>query len=143
MSDLPIRIMQMVQQLHNRGYTSIYLHSGLSPSGMYWRYSIGQLMTGYWPAYPTIISGSVSKEGETIWALDNSTVRLLTDGFESHFKDLLISKDPHTDYSKWYAKLLSGLEADEMLVFFADYGAKHQHHLASAPGYRGIKPHKK
>jgi len=138
MAHLPNRIMLMVQQLHERGYTSIYLYSGLSPSGMSWRYSIGQITDGRWPVYPNIISDSVSKEGNTVWAERNSTVELLTDGFEAYFKDQLLVIGRPSTYSIWYAKLLTELEPDEALVFFADYGGKHQELLKTAPGYKKL-----
>ncbi len=137
MSHLPYRIMHMIQQLHQRGYTDVYLYAGLAPSGMSWRYSIGQIQGGQWPVSPHLVSSGLSKNDHTAWADDNSTVELLTEGFENHFKPQLRKGSYPTVFTNWYAQLLSAIGTDDVLVFFADYGGKHQHWLSSAPGYKG------
>jgi len=133
---LPMRIMFMIKELHQRGYSSLYLYSGLSPSGMHWRYEIGQMVDGKWPNSPLIVKGSVQNTGEIKWAADNSTVELLADGFESYYKDLLNPKSQANAYTQWYAILIDGLNPNELLVFFADYGGKHEDLLKTAPNYR-------
>jgi hypothetical protein len=132
---LPMRIMLMIKELHNRGYSSIYLYSGLSPSGMHWRYEIGQMVNNQWPARPVIDKGSLQNTGEIRWAVDNSTVDLLADGFESYYKDILMNKEPPNAYTQWYANLIDGLNSNELLVFFADYGGAHEELLKTAPNY--------
>ena len=127
--------MHMIKELHLRGFSSVYLYSGLSPSGMHWRYEIGQMVNEQWPARPSWVNSSVQSEGTTIWAEDNSSVTLLAYGFQQQFKDRLIQNYQPTAYSQWYAELLAGLNEQELLVFFADYGGKHEHLLANAPGY--------
>ena len=96
---LPMRIMLMIKELHQRGYTSVYLYSGLSASGMHWRFEIGQLSNQQWPSSPSIIKGSLQNKGKTKWAVDNSTVDLLADGFESYYNDLLNPKGQTNDYT--------------------------------------------
>jgi len=135
MDILPIRIMKMIKELHQRGYTLIYLYSGMSPSGMNWRYEIGQMKDGKWPAFPNWINTSIESEGETSWAKDNSTVASLSDGFQQHFKDRLIQNYKPTAYSKWYANLIESFEDGEILEFYADYEARHTKFLATAPGF--------
>lgn len=88
-----------------------------------------------WPVLPAWIKASVQSKGDTIWANDNSTVALLTDGFEHHFKSRLIQTSKPTAYTKWYEATLASLEENEKLSFYADYFDKHQHLLDSAPGY--------
>jgi len=136
MKPLPIRIMQMITKLHQRGYSSIYLYSGMSPGGMHWRYEIGQVVFGQWPTKPAWVSSSVQSEGSTIWTADNSTVAAMTDGFQQYFKGRLIQDYKPSDYSQWYAAVLAELKAEEPLKFFGDYAGKHQHLLATAPGYK-------
>ena len=135
MNQLPIRIMHMVKELHQRGYSSLYLYSGLSPSGMHWRYEIGQMIADQWPVKSPWVKSSVQSTGATIWAEDNSTVTLLADGFESHYQNRLTLNPKPTAYSHWYADILDVLATEEPLVFFEDYGGRHKHLLASAPGY--------
>lgn len=135
MSHLPIRIMHMVKELHDRGYSSVYLYCGLSPSGMHWRYEIGQTEAGQWPVSPPWIKSSLGSSGETKWAKDNSSVALMTYGFQQSFKDKLKQNYKPTPYSQWYADVLSGLGEQEVLQFYADYGGKHQHLLETAPGF--------
>ncbi len=135
MNPLPIRIMYMIKALHKRGYSSVYLYSGLSPSGMSWRYEIGQLVNDQWPVKPAWVKGSVLSEGKTPWTDDNSTLLSLTDGFQQYFQHQLCQNHKPSPYSLWYTDVLKHLKADELLVFFADYGGPHQHLLASAPGF--------
>ena len=125
----------MIKELHQRGYTSIYLYSGLSPSGMNWRYEIGQMKNNQWPTSSIIDKGSVQNTGEIIWTADNSTVELLADGFESYYQNLLHPKKQQNTYTHWYANLIDGLNPNELLVFFADYGGSHEDLLKTAPRY--------
>ena len=139
MDFLPIRIMKMVRELHCRGYTSLYLYSGISPTGFNWRYSIGIMENGKWPTRTCIVSDSIGTEGETEWAPDNSTVVLLTDGFEQYYADQLAgAKKSSSEYSIWYSNIINSLEGDEVLAFYADYGGPHEHLIAAAPGYNKI-----
>lgn len=126
----------MVAELHQRGYTSLYLYSGMSPSGMNWRFSIGKIQDGRWPTYPEITSGSLRTEGEVDWTADNLTVASLADGFEAYFSEVLPERKPAgSDYSLWYRNLLAKLNQNELLVFYADYFAPHEELLENAPGY--------
>jgi hypothetical protein len=138
MKPLRIRIMHMIKELHLRGFSSVYLYSGLSPSGMHWRYEIGQMVNEQWPSKPSWVNSSVQSEGSTIWAEDNSSVALLAYGFQQHFKDRLIQNYQPTAYSHWYANVLASLDERELLMFFADYGGKHEHLLLNAPGYKNL-----
>ncbi len=135
---LPVKITQMVVELHQRGYTSLYLHCGMSPSGMNWRYAIGLSAEGQWPTHPPITRGSVRATGELDWASDTTTPQSLADGFEASFAaELAGTKGAPTPYSIWFDALVASLEENELLVFYADYPAKHQPLLKDAPGYTG------
>ena len=110
----------------------------MSPSGTHWRYCIGNVVDNKWPARPFIVTGSLHKEGEIEWASDNSTVELLADGFETHYRNHIAgTKSSPTKYSMWFAKLIGSLGYNELLVFYADYDAPHEHLLKSAPCFKG------
>ena len=133
MDNLPQRIMKMVKELHNRGYSYLYLYSGMSPSGGNWRFEIGSITVNKWPAKP-IVSGSINAEGKVEWAMDNSTVKLLADDFESYYEnELANTKSNDSRYSAWYSSLIDSFGPEEILVFYADYIAPHEHLLQDAP----------
>lgn len=136
--NLAIRITKMMVELHKRGYTSLYLHPGMSPSGMNWRFQIGHLIDGQWPSHTCITTGSIRTEGDVVWAQDNSTVDSLANGFESHFsQELEGTKSESTEYSRWFDSVVDDLGNNEVLAFYADYDTKHEHLLKTAPGYKG------
>lgn len=125
----------MIKELHLRGYSSLYLYSGMSPNGRHWRYEIGQTENEQWPVPSAWIKGSIGTTGKTIWCDDNSSISQMVSDFEVYFKDRLSLKQSHTAYSVWYARVLANLKSNETLQFYADYGGKHNHMLKSAPGY--------
>lgn len=138
MPNLPIRIMYMVKELHLRGYSSVYLYSGLSPSGMHWRFEIGQTVAGQWPVSPPWIKSSIGSTGKISWSDENASVAELTHDFQQHVKDQLTQNYKATPYSQWYADTLESLETDVPLIFYEDYGGRHAHLLETAPGYKKL-----
>ena len=133
MDNLPQRIMKMVKELHTRGYNTLYLYSGMSPSGTNWRFNIGLLKNDKHPE-KRIVCSSIRIEGEVDWTTDNSTVELLADGFESYYANELIdAQSDDTRYSAWYGSLIDSFGPEEILVFYADYIAPHEHLLKDAP----------
>ena len=42
-------IIEMVGNLHDQGYESLYINPIMSPNGCYWRYEIGTMLDGQWP----------------------------------------------------------------------------------------------
>ena len=136
MEYLPIRIMKMVKELHWRGYTTLYLYSGMSTTGLCWRYCIGLIKNKKWPVKPCIVLGTLGPEGEIEWVSDNSSVESLANGFEMFYADKLAgNKSSPTEYSTWYDHLIDHLGPNELLAFYADYEAPHEHLLKEAPGY--------
>ncbi len=136
---LPIRIMQMLRELHVRGYASLYLYSGLSPSGGHWRYAIGVIVDGEWPKNAHVVSGSVGSTGTPPWCdrlvVDASS---LADAFETFYGEKLVeAKTPNAEFTRWYADTLDTLAEAQPLVFFADFPAPHAALLKAAPGYVG------
>ncbi|GLS25047.1 hypothetical protein [Marinibactrum halimedae] len=114
----------MIHYLHQKGYKDIYLYSGMSPSGMHWRYSIGKIKNGYWSPADSIVAGSTGVSGSVEWSEDHSSVEVLSENFISHYKlGTEDQREDETPYSIWYSQLLKMLDKDEMLIFYADYSA--------------------
>jgi hypothetical protein len=134
---LPTQILRMVIELHNRGYESLYLFSGMSPSGMNWRYEIGVMTDGEWPSIPPITQDSIDRASQdTPWSRAPHSVSDLADRFEAHFEARLgEAKVPNPSYTQWFHSLVNTLRADQILDFYADYEADFERVLKSAPGY--------
>ena len=135
---MPSRVLKMMLELHQRGYESLYLFSGMSPSGMYWRFEIGIAHNGQWPVNYTITSGSCDKYSlGADWAKNYQTTEDLTDSFIDYFGAALKDGfDKNPDYVEWFKSTVSTLEKDELLVFYEDSDeAKHEKLLHDAPGY--------
>ena len=134
---LPRQIFEMIGLLHQSGYTNIYLYSGLSPSGLNWRFNIGYLDNGAWPSYRVITNGSVGSKGDVVWCKAPQNPQGLFESFVNYYQ---IEKPPHERnnmaYVRWLTELKNMLSDNEAPVFYADYPAPHQHLLVSAPGYR-------
>lgn len=135
--NLPVRITRMIGVLHGRGYQSIYLYSGLSPSGGHWRYAIGPIIDGRWPKGPALVSSSIGKPAQLPWTHDASaSTEVLADAFETFYGERLEpARTPNAAFANWYAMTLNALGDAEPLLFFADYGAPHETLLDTAPGY--------
>lgn len=137
MNNLPSKIMKMVAILHEKGYCDVYLHCGLSPSGMNWRFRIGKIKNYSWPNYEVFVSGSVSDTGIIEWSEDQSSAEGLADDFENYYDLSKSEQYPlYVEYNKWYSELLKMLKENEILVFYADYEAPHEYLLKYAPGYQ-------
>lgn len=137
MSNLPNRIARMVQILHRKGYCNIYLYSGMSPTGLNWRFIIGKMVNKSWPTDEHIASGSVRASGEVEWSDDTSTPEILALNFVEFYKiskpDIRLS---HNEYTKWYSELLNMLDESKAPVFHSDSTAPHEYLLKYAPGYK-------
>lgn len=136
---LPTQILCMVIELHSRGYESLYLFSGRSPSGMNWRYEIGVMSEGEWPSHPPLTQDSLDRASkDTAWSLSPHSVTDLADRFETHFEDRLEgARVPNPSYAQWFNSLVNTLEPDQLLDFYADYDADFECALKTAPGYSG------
>ncbi len=64
----PTKLIKMIVDLHSKGFESLYLYSGMSPSGMHWRYEIGVIDVFYWPNSCYLTSGSLVRvSNNTDW----------------------------------------------------------------------------
>ena len=134
---LPTQILRMVIELHNRGYESLYLYSGMSPSGMNWRYEIGIMSNGEWPSRPPLTQDSLDRASQdTPWSRSPHSVTELADRFETTFQGRLDeARAPNKEYAQWFHALVNTLRPDQLLDFYADYDADFERVLKSAPGY--------
>ena len=134
---LPTQILNMVIELHNRGYESLYLYSGMSPSGMNWRYEIGVMCNGEWPSSPPLTQDSLDRASQdTPWSRAPHSVSKLADRFEAHFEGRLNdARVPNRAYVEWFSSLVSTLKSDQLLDFYADYESDFELYLLTAPGY--------
>lgn len=137
----PTTIVKMISKLHILGYESLYLYSGMSPSGLNWRYEIGIQDSGNWPSRNVIASGSLDTVNTTTdWSEGIVSVEELTDRFVKKYEsELAPTKVPNHQYSAWFFDVVRDLNRDSngLLVFYADYEAAHSDYLRSAPGYIG------
>lgn len=132
---LPMRIIRMVKLLHEMGNTNLYIWCGMSPSGMSWRYLIGEIVDGKWPSEKEIVRGSLSPDSIVEWSPRTSTAEELADGFISAFAGEISRPGSPNDYTRWFANLVDNLGYNELLIFYADYEAKHERLLKEAPMY--------
>lgn len=134
---LPIRITQMIRELHRRGYESLYLYAGMSPSGLYWRFMIGVIdETNLWPGNQRLVNASMGSDYKPEWSEADASATQLADDFEKYFYAALIpAKKPQPEFVKWFDNLVT-MAGENLLVFYADYDAPHQKFLEDAPYYR-------
>lgn len=143
MTDIfPTKIIKMIIDLHSKGYESLYLYSGLSPSGMNWRYEIGVIGDHGWPNRTYLASGSLDRENtDTNWSNGDLTVSELSDKFENQYrKSLGEARRSNPDFVKWFADLADNLDLTNsgLLIFYQDYDySPHEFFLEKAPCYNG------
>ena len=137
MDNMAARIYEMVGELHSRGYESLYLYSGMAPSGLYWRFTIGIIREGKWPNDKIITRGSLTAKEEVEWATESLDYKDLANKFESFYNEQLVeAKNPNPKYVNWYKSIRNHISKSKVLVFFADYEAPHRYLLENAPGYQ-------
>jgi len=137
----PTTIVKMISKLHLLGYQSLYLYSGMSPSGLNWRYEIGVQDAGNWPSRNVLASGSLDTVATTTdWSEGFVSVDELTARFiEKYESELTPAQVPNHPYAAWFFDVTRDLNRDSngLLVFYEDYDAAHSDYLRSAPGYVG------
>lgn len=111
----PLRILQAVRVLHDRGYETVRVRTGMSPSGMYWRASISvgdRDILSYTTGNETNVAGM------------DVTAATLPDTLADHLLTLTPDLEPAADpaYVAWYRDLMALVEEKYQLpIAFADY----------------------
>ncbi|WP_143165485.1 hypothetical protein [Ferrimonas marina] len=126
----------MVSLLHQRGYTQLYLYSGMSPSGLFWRFEIGEMKGGSWPTDKVLVSDTVQDSGPLDWSVDTDSLEQLCQRFIEHYQlDKPKQDATNRSYVQWFSELSDSMGEDELLIFYADYPGPYEERLRSAPGY--------
>lgn len=126
----PIRILQGVQVLHQRGYHRVRVLPGVSPSGMYWRVAItsaDNLIDG--DDYPNAINWDAALKYSTGGLTEFAGGEVSVATPPETVADLILRASPErtstgTDpaYASWYADLLRRVESSGQLpIAYADY----------------------
>ncbi len=136
-TNIPAKITRMIALLHDRGYENLYLYSGMSPSGMHWRYEIGVHENDEWPSPTPILSESFIGDEYLPWTSNIDSIETMADDFVIKYaKELKEAIKENDTYKSWYRSILNKLSSDDFLVFYADYPARHEDLLNTAPNYK-------
>jgi O-acetyl-ADP-ribose deacetylase len=126
----PLRILQGVRVLHQRGYHSARILPGMSQSGMYWRVEIAaaadfQIHHGYLELRPggsavKYTTGSGRKFADS-WVDVSTSPDVVAELILSGLPRLFAAEDDPL-YVEWYARLMRLVEEhDSLPIAYADY----------------------
>lgn len=113
------KLLEMAEELHNRGYGKLRVVPSVSPSGTSWRCGFVDKRTKTELTASTWIYGVEEKgvDGEITLSANEMADIFIRDNGE--FVELCKGKDER--YTKWYSGMLSQLEEDELPYAFADF----------------------
>ena len=122
------RILEMVGELHDRGFESLFLSPGMAPSGAYWRYRIGIMKEGKWSDNPDCFGddyevslGSLGSCCEIPWEKSAETLSEFTDNFIEAYKvKLQKARVPNPVYVGWFKEILEKTAPDGHFLFYCD-----------------------
>ena len=120
------RMLEMVGELHRRGFESLFLVPGMSASGGYWRYRIGVMRDGRWSNEPEyfgedyeIVSGSLGDACEIPWEQEGMTLSELTENFIATYADKLEkARVPNPAYVDWFREMLEKTAPDGHFLLY-------------------------
>lgn len=132
------RILEMVAELHRRGYESLYIDPVMAPSGMCWRYEISFCASGKWPNRDCrfhdddqlCVKGSICGgfDQKISWGKATDSVAILADGFCAAYPGILTrATEPNPPYIAWYQAMLVATAPEGVLIFWCDYGPDHEY----------------
>lgn len=126
----PVKLLQMVQQLHRRGHELIRITPYLSPSGLHWRCDVDGKP---WTSAAEAEFYGVPRAGDR-------TPEELADLYAERFPDVVAlgtGKDP--EYARWLDEVVELAERGFLPVFFADHELPAQDgvHLIALAGAEG------
>ena len=130
-------ILEIIIQLHDIGYESIYIDSYMAHSGCSWRYEIGAIVNGQWPtnAKDLVTGGSIGGIGydQIPWTRSQSGESLMADFLEAHPHIKAAASEPIPGYVAWYREMLESTAPDGILIFCSEYGADHEYAYTWGP----------
>ena len=113
------KLLQMVGELHNRGYGLLRVVPYLSPSGVYWRCNFVDKTTKTDFVASSWIYGIEEKGVDSVITI---TIDQMADIFiKEHWQFVALCKGSDEKYTKWYSQMLTQLDDDELPYAFADY----------------------
>lgn len=127
----PVRVLRMLRELHGRGYERLRLSSGISPSGLHWRYSIAPAEdfepNGYLLRHDRYPGDAAASTGGTDppfnWQVtDDADPKVLADHFLEHFPGVAAAGlGPDPAYAQWLRDALDACLPDGAPIMYGDY----------------------
>lgn len=113
------KLLRLVGVLHQRGYESLYFHSGMSPSGVYWRYHI---LTNEKELLRDSLVGDLPKFD---WVKNwDDNIEIWADDFIKFYQnDLTVARQPNIEYVTWYENILNIIGDSGYLILENNYNA--------------------
>jgi DNA-binding transcriptional ArsR family regulator len=131
------RVLQMVLELHRRGYERLRVAPGMSPSGLHWRCSIvpvtnirrdhGAMVLDHEKESVRYTSGQESRFFDWTDAERDSPAEL-ADKFIERFRALAAmgrGRDP--EYARWYAEMHRATDPGGLIYAYADWELPEDH----------------
>lgn len=114
-----VKLLYMVEALHQRGFGKLKIIPSLSPSGMHWRCTF----IADTPAISIIASTWLGDlEQVTPKTEITSTARELADKFVVDHADFMQHcQGAHEAYTIWFSKMVANLSENELPYAFSDY----------------------
>ncbi len=126
----PVAVMEMLAQLHELGYERLRLASGISPTGLNWRYSVAPAdqfeANGYLlrdGRYPGAAFGTTRGDDAPFgWdGAEELGGTGLADMFLERFPDVAAAgKGPDPNYKQWFASALAASRPDGAPVMYGE-----------------------
>ncbi|MCG3171653.1 MAG: hypothetical protein CALGDGBN_03294 [Pseudomonadales bacterium] len=147
------RLLAAVLELHKQGYQDLAVHSGMSPSGLYWRCSIlpfsrifyeGEEISIHLQCDAEIVHHTSGEDGFHYFGWDDAkedSARDLAKKVRQRFPDLLsLCKRRNYELSGWLAYALGHAERGRLPVMYADGFVSQPDTVASTGEARLMRP---
>lgn len=127
----PISVMEMLAKLHRLGYERLRLSSGISPTGLNWRYSVapanqfepnGYLLRG--GLYPGAAFGTTRGDDAPFgWeGAEHAAPHELADHFLARFPEVAAAgRGPDASYVAWFDAALAASKPEGAPVMYGEY----------------------
>lgn len=126
-----VRVLQMVHELHKRGYQRLRIVPGIAPSGLFWRVSINPISNVLRSNGAMCLDWSERAAHYTMGAENNyfdwtdarrDTARALADKFVQRFPDLVRQGEGRDwAYAGWYAEMVGAAEKGVLPISYEEY----------------------
>ena len=145
-----VRVLQMVHELHKRGYQRLRIVPGISPSGMFWRVSIDPI-SNILRTNGAMDLKTLRRAARYTMADENTyfnwkdarrdTARALADKFVQRFPNLIREGEGRDwAYAGWYVEMLGVAEKGALPVSYEDYGTEPPPGMMRTTDHRVLLP---